>query len=396
MDRLKWSSAIALASLLAACGGDSGGEGPANEPGTATITAASGGSIELPGGPTLQIPPGALSSDTVISIRKASVAPPPGALGTAYELGPAGTTFAQPVTVTLPLAAGTDAVAVWMRSGDATSFESVPTSVADGVATAQIRHFSIIVVGPVDFSGTWTGPGAWTSVSANGTPGGGSLMQARDVTQSVGDVTYVVTNSTGSVGTCRGTLSGSTLDMTCTQTHLAGCTATYTVSGVATGGSPSTWANTYAFEWIGDCGPAAGTRVEVSVTATRQDAPPVNVAGTYQHVSTWTITGPTVEPVSGEQVGTRVRTQAAGSSTVSSTLTIDGGGTSTCRGPIVGNTVHGSCRAPDGAITGGTATVNAGTSPLVLSTASQRPLYGGPYTLSTSTGTETCIEGPCM
>lgn len=359
---------------------------------SASIPAASGGSVEVPGGPALRIPAGALAADTAITIQESSAAAPPGALTRAYELGPSGTTFAEPVTVTFPVPAGTAAAAVWMRSGSAASFESVPTSVANGIATAQIRHFSIIVVGPVDFSGTWAGPGSYTFVNPNASTGGNTLWQARDVRQSVGEVVYDVTNSTGSAGTCRGTLSGSILDMSCTQTNLAGCTATYEVSGTATYGSPSTWDSTYAFTWTGGC-PSAGQRVDVSVNVTQRDAPPMSIAGTYRHEGSWTNTGPGVTPQSGQNLGTRVRTQAPGSSRVSSTLTIDGGNTWTCRGPIVENTVYGSCLASNGSTSTGASTVNVGSSPLTVTVVSQGPLYGGPYTMTSGTATETKQDG---
>jgi hypothetical protein len=222
---------------------------------------------------------------------------------------------------------------------------------------------------------------------ANGTTGGDSFWQARDVTQSVGDVTYAVTNSTGSVGTCSGTLSGSTLDMRCTQTHIAGCTATYDVNGIATAGSPSIWESTYGFQWTGTC-PSAGDQVSVGVTVTELDAPPMNVSGTYRHEGTWTNTGPGVPPISGTNTGTRVRTQAAGSSTVYSTVAIDGGTTSTCRAAIIGNVLHGRCLDPSGTLTSGVGTVTVGP-PMTISIVTQRPLFGGPYTQSSGTVVET-------
>jgi Immunoglobulin domain len=88
------------ASMLPACGGGDDAPPPVNQVGPA------GGTVAGPNGAQVFLPAGALSAPVLITIMPAAVRPlPPGmqALGTTFDLGPSGTRFAVPVTVTLPL-----------------------------------------------------------------------------------------------------------------------------------------------------------------------------------------------------------------------------------------------------------------------------------------------------
>ena len=92
--------ALLTLSLLSACGG--GGD---NAPPAAMIGAA-GGTVVGPNGAQVVVPAGALSAPVAITITPSAARPLPAGmqgLGTIYDLGPAGTSFAVPVTVTLPL-----------------------------------------------------------------------------------------------------------------------------------------------------------------------------------------------------------------------------------------------------------------------------------------------------
>jgi alpha-tubulin suppressor-like RCC1 family protein len=99
--------AAALSTILAACGGgDSGGQSPPAQAGT---IGAAGGTVTSPEGASVAIPAGALSSDVAIAITKSSsIAPALPQIpdvqpaGDFFDLTPHNTTFAVPVTLTVP------------------------------------------------------------------------------------------------------------------------------------------------------------------------------------------------------------------------------------------------------------------------------------------------------
>ncbi len=68
---------------------------------TAMTVGADGGTLTTADGVVIEIPAGALPAATTITVRRAGP-PAMGAVGPVYELGPDGTRFAQPVTLTLP------------------------------------------------------------------------------------------------------------------------------------------------------------------------------------------------------------------------------------------------------------------------------------------------------
>lgn len=92
---------------------------------------------------TLEIPPGALTTDVPITIEISGDTPTHGepTVSPLYELGPAGTTFAVPITLSMPYTGDSDRVAIWWS--DETG-ELVPliTTVDDGRLSAQSMHFS--------------------------------------------------------------------------------------------------------------------------------------------------------------------------------------------------------------------------------------------------------------
>ena len=90
-----------LAIALTSCGGSDDVAPPANQVGPA------GGTVTGPNGTQVVVPAGALSAPVAITFTPTTTAPPMPAglqvLGTIYDIGPSGTTFTAPVTVTLPL-----------------------------------------------------------------------------------------------------------------------------------------------------------------------------------------------------------------------------------------------------------------------------------------------------
>ncbi len=86
------------------------------------VVGSAGGTLSLAGGDVeVQVPPGAVSTNmtiTVIPVSGPSAPPPAGwqAVGQQYSLGPAGASFAQPVTVKLKYRSGD--LPGWVMSGD--------------------------------------------------------------------------------------------------------------------------------------------------------------------------------------------------------------------------------------------------------------------------------------
>lgn len=328
--------AAAVAAQLLACGGSS--KSPAPHVSQA-VPAATGGSVTLPGGAAVQIPANALAADTTITIQELS-APPPGGVGAAYDLGPSGTTFSQPVTVSIPVPSGTTNPTIWTRADGAAQFTSLPTTVSGGVASAPASHFSVFVLGPVDLNGTWAGPVTYAVTNANGTPAGTvTQMQSRDIAQDVGQVTINVGNSSGFTAACTGTVQGDVLNATCTGYTVDGsCSTQYTQGGTV---SATTWVNASSLTWSAPCG--GQTYTAQSSPLAKQAGPPRNVAGSYARVSDYTMFGPGKTPYSGSNTGTATRTQLAGSSLVHNDVLMANGTTHTCKGVIVSDVLYAGC-----------------------------------------------------
>ena len=143
---------------LTACGGGGGGGGTTQ---TATDTAsavvdASGGTVRVLGSSTIAgakivIPAGALDLSTTISIGPAINAPGfrpvVGDVNTSITIGPAGTKFQIPATITLPFSAAQrdTALAVFMAESTDESWQYLPDALIDsglGIAQVQISHLS--------------------------------------------------------------------------------------------------------------------------------------------------------------------------------------------------------------------------------------------------------------
>lgn len=120
---------------------------------------AEGGTVDGPGAVTVEIPANALTEDTEIEVAVVDEEPEEETLdpvGPTVEFGPAGTTFAAPVTVTLPYneaalgGAGNEAkVQLWWAetlAGPWVALESEVDEAANTV-TAEVSHFSFGVAG---------------------------------------------------------------------------------------------------------------------------------------------------------------------------------------------------------------------------------------------------------
>jgi hypothetical protein len=113
-----------------------------------TKIGAAGGTVNGPAGARLTVPPGALASDTPITISVAQANQVPSLtagyalVGQVYSFEPHGLTFAQPVTITLPISSTASAATlVAFRAQPAGRWESVDAQLGT-VATITTPGFS--------------------------------------------------------------------------------------------------------------------------------------------------------------------------------------------------------------------------------------------------------------
>jgi hypothetical protein len=169
--------ALFLISVIAGCGSSTTPAPLAPEMKTVMVTAAAGGTVVVGGG-SLAIPGGSLSADTMVTVSSAAPAAgtPDAATikGMVYDFGPSGTAFDPPATLTLPAPgasppAGQQAVISTLAQGE-TTWTDLPTTVAGGMLTAPVAHFS-------GFSVRWVVVGgANVDCAATKAPCGGSLV----------------------------------------------------------------------------------------------------------------------------------------------------------------------------------------------------------------------------
>ena len=99
---------LCLLATLQACGGDTASDAPPQQPpATQDVIGAAGGTVTGPGGAAVQIPAGALAANVNVQIAQTAVGAPAlpaglNAQGPMFAFTPHGTTFALPVTMTMP------------------------------------------------------------------------------------------------------------------------------------------------------------------------------------------------------------------------------------------------------------------------------------------------------
>lgn len=193
LARLAWILLVALP-LGAGCGDDAGGSrygdgGPtlpddddagadtSPAPVAVTITAADGGEISH-GGAALDIPAGALADDTEITIAvvdKAGLPDEADIASEVYDLGPDGTTFEQPVTLTIDFdaCATPDGMvgAIAYLDGDTWTLLA-DSRVSGNSATATTDHFTYFaIVWTADTGGSQTAGMCETFTACGSEPG---------------------------------------------------------------------------------------------------------------------------------------------------------------------------------------------------------------------------------
>ena len=148
LTRIGWIGFITLVLAVSGCGGGGGGGGTSQ---SGTVVGAAGGTVAGPNGAKVVIPAGALATDTTILIEQTSAGSPPlpggfSVSGQMFAFTPHGTTFAVPVTLTLPFdpaSVPAGSTPTLLKTNAQNRFEQVAgaTFGADSV-TAQVTSFS--------------------------------------------------------------------------------------------------------------------------------------------------------------------------------------------------------------------------------------------------------------
>lgn len=152
--RLAISGGLALL-FSAACGSDSPNqpEGPSNR--AEQVVTATGGTVRTGSGASVEIPANALDQSTTISVNQADASIEKTVKGTAYDFGPEGAQFKQPVVITIPfnaddLPAGTKPETlrmVLLEEGRLVRVDDSAVDVSARTVRGKTTHFSRYAVG---------------------------------------------------------------------------------------------------------------------------------------------------------------------------------------------------------------------------------------------------------
>ena len=108
---------------------------------TSQVVGTSGGTISL-NGVMLTIPGDALTADTTITVMTATAPAGYAVASAAYQFGPAGTMFAHPVSVTLPLTMSAPRAHLFWSNASG-GYDDLGGLVSGTIITGQVTHFSI-------------------------------------------------------------------------------------------------------------------------------------------------------------------------------------------------------------------------------------------------------------
>jgi hypothetical protein len=156
---LRWMCVLALASALGACGDDIGDDGADGGDGDEVpmpiaemISADDGGEIQTQGA-AINIPPGALSEDTEITVEviPASDVPESDSIASlVYDFGPDGTTFSEPVELTIALNTevpeGMEVQMAWLDEESETWMPLADSRLEGDEVIATTDHFTMFAI----------------------------------------------------------------------------------------------------------------------------------------------------------------------------------------------------------------------------------------------------------
>lgn len=305
--RLRATAVLPLfAAVIGSCSsGSPAGSGspppPPPPPAGTTIGAAGGTVTSTDGNAVLTFPAGALASN--VAITTAAMTDPPASPGLltalAYDFGPSGSQFAQPVTITMhyqpsqvPVGISPIFLRLFLRNGS--TWDSVPGSAVDTVAhtvTGTTTHFSGFAPCPLKCPGTSLSPQAGVAFVPNcclTLQQGGSVTTNGDVSLAyfTGGVSVALENPPAGVS---GSVSLGAPNAPCTS----GCNETATLTLYATGTAPPGRYN-IALQLLGGPGGTVDTAALVPIQLTALPGYSIAVNPTSVSIAQGNTTGATV------------------------------------------------------------------------------------------------------
>lgn len=112
------------------------------QPTTCSLIGSDGGIVQVPNGPTLTLPSGAVDRDTEIGIAVSTAPAPSGAVSARYTFTPSGLVFNMPVAIAIPVNPGTTAASLYWSNLAGTGFDRLAATVAGGALHSAVVHFS--------------------------------------------------------------------------------------------------------------------------------------------------------------------------------------------------------------------------------------------------------------
>jgi hypothetical protein len=147
VHRLSKVAAVLAAFSVLGCGGGASSP-PAKQTATAAVTPEAGGTVKLPDDSVqLNVPPGAVPANTMITMTTTDAPAPQGitAVSPIMQFAPDGTVFQKPVTVTFTFKNATNPVVFWSNSTG--GYDLIEGTVTGSTIAAPVMHFSTGFVG---------------------------------------------------------------------------------------------------------------------------------------------------------------------------------------------------------------------------------------------------------
>lgn len=202
--------AVGGTTISASCEGVTGTSALTVSDQAQAVLTTAGGTLASGAGLVVDVPQGAIDLSSQVGLASNLAATPSDAVTPLYEFQPAGTIFARPLTVTIPLPPGATTGSVYWSRLDGSGFDVLGGTIADGSITVETPHFSSMYVGPVATSRTLSGVAMTTFISASSRESLPTDLSARVpralVLSDAGAVTWSASATLGS-GKAAGTFS---------------------------------------------------------------------------------------------------------------------------------------------------------------------------------------------
>lgn len=192
--RVSWKHSLVVVGSMAAgiaalafigCGGGGGTTKP--QTATSAVTPQAGGTVTLPDNSArLDIPAGAVSSTTMITVSTSDAAAPSGVMvdGQILKFEPDGLVFSKPVTVTFAIKSATHPTVYWSNASG--GYDSIGGTVTGSSIAAQVMHFSSGFVAEVAGAAATCAPGASCAAGKTCSYGGSAPINGGGGTDTTG------------------------------------------------------------------------------------------------------------------------------------------------------------------------------------------------------------------